>query len=51
VPCPTDQARLAKYDERRRLEGKSRQAIREGKKFYEATEATGTNAATAITQK
>ncbi|MEI6807481.1 MAG: hypothetical protein WCN95_02075 [bacterium] len=43
VPCPTDKARLDKYDERRRLEAKSRQAIRDGKKFYEASELPGTN--------
>lgn len=42
-PCPTDKARLDKYDERRRLEAKSRQAIRDGKKFYEVSELPGTN--------
>jgi len=49
VPCPKDQSRLAKYAERRKIELKNRQAIGEGKKFYEAAELPGTNAAPALT--
>ena len=44
VPCPTDQARLAKYEARRSIEMKNRQAIRDGTKSYERTDAIGESA-------
>jgi len=36
VPSPKDQERLAKYDERRKIELRNREAIRTGKKLYDA---------------
>jgi hypothetical protein len=36
IPCAKDQERLAKYDERRKIELRNREAIRTGKRVYDA---------------
>ncbi len=35
-PCTADLVRLAKYEERRKVEQTNRTAIREGRKVYDA---------------
>jgi hypothetical protein len=35
VACPADQRREAKYAERRKIESRNRDAIREGEKAYD----------------